>query len=111
MLECRAFIRWCVMADGKIRRDPLFLGLTRPAMLLGVTYSWFTVETMIWLLTFIMTSQFGLVIPGFLATHFVGYMACSHEPRFIELIKIWADTATKCTNRGYHGNTSSYDLF
>lgn len=96
---------------GKIKRDPVFLGMTRPAMILGVTYSWFTLTAFTWMLVFIYNSRFGMVIPGFLATHALGYLICSHEPRFVELVKVWVITSTKCMNKGYHGNTSSYDLY
>ena len=32
---------------GRLQADPLFLALTRPAMLLGVTYAWFMLEGMV----------------------------------------------------------------
>ena len=53
------------MADaGRLGTDPLFLGLTRPPMMLGVTYSWFVVNAMIWTLYFINFSSFAVLIPG-----------------------------------------------
>jgi type IV secretion system protein VirB3 len=96
---------------GKVSRDPLFLALTRPAMLFGVTYSWFAVSFLGWLAIFVNTKNFGLLIPGLITTHVVGYYACSYEPRFMEIIKIWAQTVPTCINRFYHGNTCSYDLY
>ena len=96
---------------GKVNRDPLFLALTRPTMLFGVTYSWFAVNFLLWISVFINTKDFGLLIPGALITHLVGYYACSYEPRFMEIVKIWALTVPTCVNRFYHGNTCSYDLY
>ncbi len=97
--------------SGQIQNDPLFLAMTRPAMLLGVTYSWFSVNGFIWTLYFINFSQFSVLIPGAILCHFIGFMLCSHEPRFIELFLTASKTNFKCTNRAFHGKTSSYDLY
>lgn len=97
--------------SGKINKDPLFLALTRPPMLFGVTYSWFAVNAFGWTIVFINTNDFGLLIPGVIVTHIIGYYACANEPRFMELIKIWAQTVPTCVNRFFHGNCCSYDLY
>ncbi len=96
---------------GKLNTDPLFMALTRPAMVMGVTYSWFTLEGLIWMTYFINSSEFMVLIPGAIVTHLIGFMACSHEPRWVELIMIWSQTDTRCMNKRHHGNTISYDLF
>jgi len=96
---------------GKIETNLVFLALTRPAMLLGVTYAWFTVEGGLAMVYFINTSDFLGVFGGAVAMHIVGYMACAQEPRFIELFKVRAETNSKCKNKSFHGNTDSYDLY
>lgn len=96
---------------GRLESDMLFLALTRPAVILGVTYSWFTLEAMGWLLFFINTSDFITVILGAVCTHLVGTLIIAKEPRFMEMVKVWAVTNTKCRNKRYHGNTDSYDLY
>lgn len=97
--------------SGKVTRDPLFLALTRPPMLFGVTYQWFAVNGLGWSLIFLNTKDFGLLIPGLILTHLVGYYASTYEPRFLEIFKIWAQTVPSCVNRYYHGNCCSYDLY
>jgi type IV secretion system protein VirB3 len=96
---------------GKVSRDPLFLALTRPAMIAGVTYSYAMANFMLWAIIYINTKDFGLFIPGIAIGHGIGYYACSYEPRFMEIIKIWMQTVPTCVNRYYHGNTCSYDLY
>lgn len=96
---------------GKVHRDPLFLALTRPPMLFGVPYDWGVLEGFLWMIVYINTKDFSLMIPGLLATHLIGYIAASKEPRFIDIFKIWARTVPVCINRFYHGNTVSYDLY
>jgi len=95
---------------GRIETDMLFLALTRPAIVLGVTYSWFLVEGMGWLLYFINTSSF-YVVPGAAATHLIGILIIAKEPRFMEIVKIWLLTTTRCLNKRYYKGTSSYDLY
>lgn len=95
----------------KLQADPLFLALTRPAMLLGVTYAWFSVNGLVWALYFINYSNFAVMIPGAVIVHFIGFMLCSHEPRFMDLFFVALRTNLKCSNRLFHNNTSSYDLY
>jgi type IV secretion system protein VirB3 len=97
--------------SGKITRDPLFLALTRPPMIFGVTYSWFAVTAFFWVIVFINTNDFGLLFPGLIVTHLIGYYSCSSEPRFVEIFMIWAKTVPTCMNRFFHGNCCSYDLY
>jgi len=96
---------------GRVQRDPLFLALTRPTMMFGVTYSWFAVTGMFWVIVFVNTKNFALMIPGMAFTHAVGYYLCAYEPRFMEIISIWSKTVPTCVNRFFHGNTCSYDLY
>jgi len=96
---------------GRLESDMLFLGLTRPAMILGVTYSWFLAELLFWALYFINMTDFLVVTIGSLGTHLLGNLIMSKEPRFLEIISIWAKTNSKCTNKRFHGNTHSYDLY
>jgi type IV secretion system protein VirB3 len=98
-------------SPSKIKMDPVFLALTRPAMLLGVTYSWFSVEGLIWVVYFINTSDFLTMIPGGAVTHAIGWYICAYEPRFMELFMIAAKSNYKCTNRLFHKNTASYDPY
>ncbi len=98
---------------GRLESDPLFLGLTRPAMIIGITYSWLMLEMAAGYLVFINVpsgNKFLPLIEVVGISHAIGLYACSKEPKFIELITVWAKTWPKCTNRKYHGGRASYDL-
>ena len=99
------------MSDGRLEADPLFLGLTRPPMVFGVTYLWFLVNALIWILYFINTSDFVRLLPGSIITHFVGYFICLKEPRYFELIMTKSSKCMKCRNTMFHSFTQSFDPY
>jgi len=99
------------MANGRLESDPLFLGLTRPAMAFGVTYTWFLVEVFCLVIYFINSSDFlGLFITTPIL-HGIGYFICAKEPRFMDMIIIKGARCMKCKNARFHGNTQSFDLY
>lgn len=97
--------------SGRLQADPLFQGLTRPPMLLGVTYMFFLVNGVFSLIAFIHTSNF--VIPFVVAPmlHGIAYLICMREPRAIELFVLKTNKGMKCANKRYHGYTNSYDIY
>ena len=95
---------------GSLEVDPVFLALTRPAMILGVSYSWLALEGMMGLMGFVMTSRFDIMLYAGLM-HIVGLLISRQEPRFIDLFKVKASTCSMCKNAGYYGNTHSYDVY
>lgn len=97
--------------SGRLESDPLFLGLTRPAVILGVSYVWFALEGAVWAIFFINTSNIPLMLVGAGVTHISGFVLFSKEPYFMDVFMVWAKTNTKCSNTQFHGNTSSYDIF
>lgn len=99
------------MANGRIESDPLFLGLTRPAMALGVTYGWFLIEAFVLVIYFVNSSDFvGLIVCGLIA-HGIGYFINANEPRFVDILIIKTAKCTKCKNTRFHGGTQSFDLY
>jgi type IV secretion system protein VirB3 len=96
---------------GRIGVDSLFLGLTRPTMVFGITYQWLMVEGLGALLWFINSPQKGyaFLIGGIM--HIVGILLFAKEPRILEILSTWGRSSTKCVNRRYHSNTSSYDVY
>lgn len=96
---------------GRLNADPLFLALTRPTMIVGVTYAWLMGGGGLASLYFINTSDFKGVFIYYPLWHFVGMLIFSREPRFLEIAAVWAKVYGKCKNRKYHGNTASYDLY
>lgn len=96
------------MSIGSIQTDQLFKGLTRPAMLLGVSYIFAILNVLICMLIFINSNDLRviLLIPGI---HGLGYIASAKEPLFIELFMVKSGKCSKCLNRFYHG-ANSYDI-
>jgi type IV secretion system protein VirB3 len=96
-------------STGTLRADPLFVGLTRPTMFLGVSFAFVMLYSFGCMLYFINTSD----LKTFLALpllHMIGYIICFKEPLFIELFIIRAQRCTKCSNKLFHG-ANSYDLY
>ena len=96
---------------GRLQSDPLFQGLTRPTMILGVSYMYFVINAIISMITFINLQSFKVLIILAPTVHLVGYLICLKEPRAIELFILKINKGFRCLNRGFHGYTNSYDPF
>ncbi len=95
--------------ESKVQADPLFVGLTRPPLLFGVSYTFFVVNALISMIAYISTTNFkylAMAIP----IHFIGFYICSKEPLFIELFRVRAEKCSRCKNRFWHG-ANSYDPY
>jgi type IV secretion system protein VirB3 len=77
---------------GELRRDTLFVALTRPQMFAGVTYSFFIVNGVIAVELFIIFRS-PWVLAAALAIHFAGMVASLREPRFVDL---WLTRVRNC---------------
>ena len=89
--------------------DPVFLGLTRPAMILGVTQSFFVINAMLCMTAFLGTGSFWPLFVGGPLLHGIGYLACMRDARTFD---IWFARARflRCINRVYW-RANSYDPF
>ena len=69
---------------GGLKRDTVFVALTRPQMFAGVTYSYFVANA-------IVAAEFFLIFKSFwalavaLIVHLIGVVFCLREPRFFDL--------------------------
>lgn len=99
------------MAHGTIGTDALFLGLTRPPMLFGVSYTFAAVNGIISLLAFIITSNFFYLLVLLPAIHMAFWFLCLKEPRAMELFLAKVSKCNICRNRIYHGGANSYDVY
>lgn len=97
--------------SGIVRTDPLFLGLTRPSLLFGVSYTFAALNGMISLLAFIVSNNFFYLLVLLPGLHAVGWFICLKEPRAIELFIARMSKCNVCRNRFYHGGTNSYDVY
>lgn len=95
----------------RLASDPLFQGLTRPAMIAGVSYMFFVINAIVCMVTFINTQSFLLVLPAAITVHLTGYIICLKEPRALDMMVVKAKKGLKCMNRRFHGSTNSYDLY
>jgi type IV secretion system protein VirB3 len=76
--------------------DPLFVGVTRPAMAFGVTYAALLVNALITVEAFLLTRNLlwlGLCIP----LHALAWLLCATEPRFFDLLMLWGRTRGPAT--------------
>ena len=73
-------------------RDTLFVGLTRPQMFAGVTYSFFTLNLILATEGFLIFQSLW-VIAGALVVHGLGVLLCLREPRFFDL---WLTRVSRC---------------
>mgnify|MGYP001801800572 CR=1 FL=1 len=92
-----------------INTDPLFLGLTRPAMFFGVSYPFAALNGLICLSYFILTNDFKgfFAMPAF---HGLFYLVCLKEPLTIDLIMKKGAKCSKCRNKKFY-SANSYDVY
>ena len=92
-----------------LNRNPLFVGATRPAMMLGVTMNFFIANGMISSLVYLIANN-PVWLLLFFPLHAVAYGLCKNEPRMLTLLGLWAKTKGACVNR-FHWKASSYTPF
>lgn len=78
-------------ANNGVIADPLFVGVTRPAMALGVTYGAALANGMLTVELFLLTRNL-LVLLVCLPIHGILWILCAVEPRFFELLLIHVRT-------------------
>lgn len=93
----------------KLKADSLFVGLTRPPMLFGVSYNFVLLNFLISIMGFILTTDFRFFLAAFIL-HGFGYYICSKEPLFIELFMVKSQRCPQRSNTFYHG-ANSYDQY
>ncbi len=97
--------------SGRLQSDPLFQGLTRPTMILGVSYMYFVINVVISMICFINLQSFKVLLIVMPTIHLIGYIICLKEPRAVEMFMLKVKKGMKCINRGFHNNTNSYDSY
>ena len=82
------------MSDARnqgIIEDPLFVGVTRPAMAMGVTYSALLINGIATVEMFLLTRNL-LWLLVFIPIHGMFLLVCKNEPRFFDLLLLWGRT-------------------
>ena len=89
------------MSEQRTARDPLVVGMTRPILLLGVTYSYFVVEAVGATVLFLMGNNL-LYLLTILPLHSAGVLLCKWEPRFFDILFRAAQHARPVRNRPWY---------
>ncbi|HSQ97943.1 MAG TPA: VirB3 family type IV secretion system protein [Rickettsiales bacterium] len=99
------------MTGGKIDNDSLFLGLTRPSMILGVTYVFASLNILASLMLFVLTSNFFYLLVVLPTLHGIAYLICLKEPRALEMLIMRTSNFSRCRNKSFYEGTNSYDVY
>lgn len=89
--------------------DLLFVGMTRPPMVWGVTYSAMMANVVLTMEAFIVTKNLAWLL-AFVPLHGLLYLLCLYEPRFFDLLQLWGRTRGCAWTAGNlrHWRASSY---
>jgi len=77
-----------VEKNGGVIADTLFVGVTRPALALGVPYAALLLNALVTLELFLVTRNL-LWLSVCFPLHGLAWLACLAEPRFFELLAVW----------------------
>ena len=89
------------MDAARTERDPLVVGMTRPLMMFGVTYSYFVVEGMTATILFLMGNNL-LYLLMVIPLHVLGVLLCKWDARFFDILFRVAQHARPVRNRPRH---------
>jgi type IV secretion system protein VirB3 len=76
----------------QLRRDTVYVALTRPQMFAGVTYSYFIINAIVATELFLMFRSIW-VLGAAVLIHLAGVLICLHEPRAVDL---WLTRSMRC---------------
>lgn len=76
----------------RLDRDTLFVGLTRPQMLAGVTYTFVIINIVVTTELFLVLKTPWVLLAAAIL-HVVGWVSCLREPRIFD---IWLVSASRC---------------
>jgi type IV secretion system protein VirB3 len=83
-----------VNSDTGVIADPLFLGITRPALAFGVPYAALLANALVTMELFLTTHNL-LCVLVCAPLHGLAWLACLAEPRFFELVAVWGQVRAR----------------
>lgn len=86
------------MEAERVGRDPLVVGMTRPLMLFGVTYSYFVIEGMATTVLFLLGNSLAYLL-AIVPLHLVGVLLCKWDAHFFDILFRAAQRARPVRNR------------
>jgi len=81
--------------------DTLFVGVTRPAMALGVPYAALLANAFVTLELFLITRNLLWLLVA-VPLHGLAWLVCMVEPRAFELLAVWGQVRARAGFRGRH---------
>ena len=84
--------------EGAVAQPPLFVGVTRPAMRWGVTFSALLVNGVVTMNVFLFTSNLAVLLLC-LPIHGLCSLLCARDARIFDLLFLWARTGLAATAR------------
>lgn len=94
---------------GELEADMCFLGLTRPPMFYGVSYTVVMAYFLILMMYFVLSSNL-LAFLAMPVLHGIFYVPCQKEPLWLELFMVRQQNCNRCKNKMFHGMRNSYDV-
>ncbi|HQQ74166.1 MAG TPA: VirB3 family type IV secretion system protein [Pseudomonadales bacterium] len=95
------------MASVEEVKRPLFLGLTRPPMVAGVTFNFFVFNALFGIVCFLGSGKLPWILVA-LPTHFIGYLVCLKDANTFEVWGVKMLKSMQCLNRNFWGQLNSY---
>ena len=92
-----------------LQSEPLFVGVTRPTMLLGVTLDFLIANGMVCMVAYLATNKLACLLAA-IPLHGIAYLLCKNEPRMLGLLGLWAKTKGATLNKGYWKASSTSPL-
>jgi type IV secretion system protein VirB3 len=94
--------------NGGVIADTLFVGVTRPALALGVPYVALLLNGLVTLELFLVTRNLMWLLVC-VPLHGLAWLACLAEPRFFELLGVWGQTRARAgLGRSHRWHAQSY---
>ncbi len=86
-------------------KDPLFIGMTRPPMIAGVTFLYMGLNAFGAFFAFLLTGNL-LYLLIFLPFHAVGYAICLKDPQLLDIMMKKVQKATGVPNKSFWSGNS-----
>jgi len=85
--------------------DTLFVGLTRPATILGISYTAFVIEFVTVTIVFLAVGN-PLYLLLILPVHSMMYLISANNPNVFSALMLWVKTNGRCRNQAFWGSVS-----
>lgn len=93
------------MSDEAVEIVPVFLAMTRPAMLMGITYTFFALNGTLTTVVFLAANNLLAFVVG-IPVQMIGYLVCLKDPRIFDIWRVrLLKTPTHRNRRFWNANS------